>query len=72
MIYRYLPRTRHVHFVYGRTNRNQRLTAKLLGISRSILAWHLLALPHDEASGSDSRPDHIANEADLNRGGLAA
>jgi transcriptional regulator with PAS, ATPase and Fis domain len=63
--------TRHVHFVYGRTNRNQRLTAKLLGISRSTLARHLRAVLHDEASGSDSRPNDIANEADLNRGRLA-
>jgi len=37
--------SRHVQFVYGRTNRNQRLTAKLLGISRSTLARHLRALP---------------------------
>jgi transcriptional regulator with PAS, ATPase and Fis domain len=32
---------RHVHFVYDQTNRNQRRTAKLLGISRSTLARHL-------------------------------
>jgi len=32
---------RHVHFVYEQTNRNQRRTAKLLGISRATLARHL-------------------------------
>jgi DNA-binding NtrC family response regulator len=32
---------RHVQFVYEQTNRNQRRTAKLLGISRATLARHL-------------------------------
>jgi transcriptional regulator with PAS, ATPase and Fis domain len=32
---------RHVQFVYEQTNRNQRRTAKLLGISRSTLARYL-------------------------------
>jgi DNA-binding protein Fis len=32
---------RHVNFVYEQTNRNQRRTAKLLGISRATLARHL-------------------------------
>ena len=32
---------RHVRFVYEQTNRNQRRTAKLLGISRATLARHL-------------------------------
>jgi transcriptional regulator with PAS, ATPase and Fis domain len=32
---------RHVQFVYDQTNRNQRRTAKLLGISRATLARHL-------------------------------
>jgi transcriptional regulator with PAS, ATPase and Fis domain len=32
---------RHVHFVYQQANRNQRRTAKLLGISRATLARHL-------------------------------
>jgi DNA-binding NtrC family response regulator len=32
---------RHVRFVYEQTNRNQRKTAKLLGISRATLARHL-------------------------------
>jgi transcriptional regulator with PAS, ATPase and Fis domain len=32
---------RHVHFVYEQTNRNQRKTARLLGISRATLARHL-------------------------------
>jgi DNA-binding NtrC family response regulator len=32
---------RHVHFVYQQADRNQRRTAKLLGISRATLARHL-------------------------------
>jgi DNA-binding NtrC family response regulator len=32
---------RHVRFVYDQSNRNQRRTAKLLGISRATLARHL-------------------------------
>jgi DNA-binding NtrC family response regulator len=32
---------RHVRFVYDQANRNQRRTAKLLGISRATLARHL-------------------------------
>jgi transcriptional regulator with PAS, ATPase and Fis domain len=32
---------RHVHYVYEQANRNQRRTAKLLGISRATLARHL-------------------------------
>jgi DNA-binding NtrC family response regulator len=32
---------RHVRFVYEQSNRNQRRTAKLLGISRATLARHL-------------------------------
>jgi transcriptional regulator with PAS, ATPase and Fis domain len=32
---------RHVRYVYEQTNRNQRRTAKLLGISRATLARHL-------------------------------
>jgi DNA-binding NtrC family response regulator len=32
---------RHVLYVYEQTNRNQRRTAKLLGISRATLARHL-------------------------------
>jgi DNA-binding NtrC family response regulator len=32
---------RHVHFVFEQANRNQRRTAKLLGISRATLARHL-------------------------------
>ena len=32
---------RHVHFVFGQANQNQRRAAKLLGISRSTLARHL-------------------------------
>lgn len=55
--------TRHVHFVYERTKQNQRLTAKLLGISRSTLARHLRAVPYNETNGSKSRPNQIVNEA---------
>src|SRR5215212_575101 len=54
---------RHVSFVYGRTNRNQRLTAKLLGISRSTLARHLRALHHFEANGAVLEPPPLSNEA---------
>ena len=32
---------RHIRYVYDQTNRNQRRTAKLLGISRATLARHL-------------------------------
>ena len=32
---------RHIRFVYDQTNRNQRRTAKLLGVSRATLARHL-------------------------------
>jgi DNA-binding NtrC family response regulator len=48
--------TRHVQFVFARANRNQRLTAKLLGISRSTLARHLQNVSHLEANGSISNP----------------
>ncbi len=40
---------RHVRFVYEQTNRNQRRTAKLLGISRATLARHLKNVPQNEA-----------------------
>lgn len=33
--------SRHIRYVYDQTNRNQRKTAKLLGISRATLARHL-------------------------------
>jgi len=39
---------RHVHYVYEQTNRNQRRTAKLLGISRATLARHLRARAHNK------------------------
>jgi transcriptional regulator with PAS, ATPase and Fis domain len=39
---------RHVHFVYQQTNRNQRRTAKLLGISRATLARHLRNAAHNQ------------------------
>jgi len=43
---------RHVHYVYQQANRNQRRTAKLLGISRATLARHLrnAAQSHDTSS----------------------
>jgi transcriptional regulator with PAS, ATPase and Fis domain len=39
---------RHVHYVYDQTNRNQRRTAKLLGISRATLARHLRGRAHNK------------------------
>ncbi|MDQ6860271.1 MAG: sigma 54-interacting transcriptional regulator [Verrucomicrobiota bacterium] len=54
---------RHARFVYDRSNRNQRLTAKLLGISRSTLARYLRAMPDGSASSSILRPDHARNES---------
>jgi transcriptional regulator with PAS, ATPase and Fis domain len=38
---------RHVHYVYEQNNRNQRRTAKLLGISRATLARHLRGRAHN-------------------------
>jgi transcriptional regulator with PAS, ATPase and Fis domain len=38
---------RHVRFVYEQANRNQRRTAKLLGISRATLARHLRNAAHE-------------------------
>jgi len=43
---------RHVDFVYQQTNRNQRRTAKLLGISRATLARHLRNAAQKETTGS--------------------
>ena len=40
---------RHVRFVYEQSERNQRKTAKLLGISRATLARHLRSVPKNEA-----------------------
>jgi transcriptional regulator with PAS, ATPase and Fis domain len=40
---------RHVHYVYDQTNRNQRRTAKLLGISRATLARHLRGRAHNKS-----------------------
>jgi transcriptional regulator with PAS, ATPase and Fis domain len=39
---------RHVHYVYEQNNRNQRRTAKLLGISRATLARHLRSRAHNK------------------------
>ncbi|MFL6513661.1 MAG: sigma 54-interacting transcriptional regulator [Chthoniobacterales bacterium] len=39
---------RHVSYVYEQTNRNQRRTAKLLGISRATLARHLRGRAHNK------------------------
>jgi transcriptional regulator with PAS, ATPase and Fis domain len=39
---------RHVHYVYEQTNRNQRRTARLLGISRATLARHLRGRAHNK------------------------
>lgn len=54
---------RHTRFVYDRSNQNQRLTAKLLGISRSTLARYLRAMPEDEAGGSNLRQEHARDES---------
>jgi len=43
---------RHVDFVYQQANRNQRRTAKLLGISRATLARHLRSAAQKETTGS--------------------
>jgi DNA-binding protein Fis len=40
---------RHVQYVYEQNNRNQRRTAKLLGISRATLARHLRGRSHNKA-----------------------
>jgi transcriptional regulator with PAS, ATPase and Fis domain len=39
---------RHVRFVYEQADRNQRRTAKLLGISRATLARHLRNVPQND------------------------
>jgi DNA-binding NtrC family response regulator len=39
---------RHVHYVYEQTERNQRRTARLLGISRATLARHLRGRAHNK------------------------
>ena len=50
--------SRHVHFVYEQAKRNQRQTARLLGISRSTLARHLRAGQRIEAG------DGVSEQAD--------
>ena len=60
---------RHARFVYERSNHNQRLAAKLLGISRSTLARYLREVPHNGASGLNSQPLPVVNDA---RGAAAA
>jgi predicted transcriptional regulator len=52
-----------VQFVFNRANQNQRLTARLLGISRSTLARYLKDVPQTNADGSNSDPDRVLNEA---------
>ncbi len=54
---------RHVYFVYDRTNHNQRLSAKLLGISRSTLARYLRAVSHDDTTGSNLMLRRDENDA---------
>ncbi|CAN5180929.1 N/A [soil metagenome] len=54
---------RHVEFVYGLAHRNQRQTARLLGISRSTLARHLRSLPKADATGPEPKPERSENEA---------
>jgi DNA-binding NtrC family response regulator len=41
---------RHVQFVYQQANRNQRRTAKLLGISRATLARHLKTAAQNQST----------------------
>lgn len=47
---------RHARFVYERSNQNQRLAAKLLGISRSTLARYLREMPDIATTGPKIRP----------------
>ncbi|MGZ5552868.1 MAG: sigma-54 interaction domain-containing protein [Chthoniobacterales bacterium] len=54
---------RHVRFVFERANRNQRLTARLLGISRSTLARYLREVPKADADGVVFAPAEPRNEA---------
>ncbi|HEY0369332.1 MAG TPA: sigma-54 dependent transcriptional regulator [Chthoniobacterales bacterium] len=54
---------RHARFVYDRSNQNQRLAARLLGISRSTLARYLRDMPNDCATGSVSQPQRVGKEA---------
>jgi transcriptional regulator with PAS, ATPase and Fis domain len=54
---------RHARFVYDRSNQNQRLAAKLLGISRSTLARYLRDMPNDSASAAKSGSTRERNEA---------
>ena len=54
---------RHARFVYERSNHNQRLAAKLLGISRSTLARYLREVPNNATAGSNSRPNAVVNDA---------
>ncbi|MDQ6623021.1 MAG: hypothetical protein M3Y86_05990, partial [Verrucomicrobiota bacterium] len=56
---------RHTWFVYERSNHNQRLAAKLLGISRSTLARYLRDMSHDGAAGPDSLPPEALNETSV-------
>jgi transcriptional regulator with PAS, ATPase and Fis domain len=54
---------RHVQFVYDQANRNQRQTARLLGISRSTLARHLQSLARNGASSTILKPEDASNDA---------
>src|SRR4051812_28711484 len=63
--------SRHVHFVYEQSAQNQRLTARLLGISRSTLARYLRDWNSGDANGSKLRPRPAENDA-ISRGGPAA
>ena len=54
---------RHVQFVYERAHRNQRQTARLLGISRSTLARYLGEVTRNGASSSDLTQSGAVNEA---------
>ncbi len=54
---------RHVEFVYEAANRNQRQTARLLGISRSTLTRHLRGLARNGTNRPDSQPSVALNDA---------
>jgi transcriptional regulator with PAS, ATPase and Fis domain len=54
---------RHIGFVYDLAGRNQRQTARLLGISRSTLARHLREVNHSESGGSKTPHKRPRNDA---------
>jgi DNA-binding NtrC family response regulator len=53
---------KHVAFVYELAHRNQRQTARLLGVSRSTLVRHLKGMHQGDAAGLNSTPPVSENE----------